>query len=266
MIIFITLLYQLGDVKATFLGTGTSQGIPVIACSCRVCNSTDSRDMRLRSSLLLETGTHSLVIDAGPDFRQQILREKVTSLDAILLTHEHKDHIGGMDDVRAFNFKTNRAIDIYSDTRVQRAIRTEYPYVFADKKYPGSPMMNLHTIASDPFELFGIQVLPLKVLHSRLPVLGFRIGDFAYVTDANHIPQESMEKLRGVKYFVVNALRREKHMSHFSLPEALEIIRTVAPERAFLTHIGHQMGLHADVEREMPPGTELAYDGLNITF
>ncbi len=253
-------------VKVTFLGTGTSQGIPVIACDCRICTSGDDRDKRLRSSVLIEYGSHTIVIDAGPDFRQQILREKVTSLDAILITHEHKDHIGGMDDVRAFNFRTNSAMDIYSDTRVEKAIRAAYPYVFSDDRYPGSPMMNLHTINGEPFDLFGIEIVPVIVDHYTMPVYGFRIGEFAYITDANNISDESMQKLRGVKYFVINALRKKKHMSHYCLDEALEVINRLSPARAFITHIGHQMGLHAEVSEELPEGTELAYDGLSFTF
>lgn len=250
--------------KVTFLGTGTSQGIPVIACSCPVCHSDDKRDNRLRTSLLVELEDFRFVIDAGPDFRQQMLRADVQSLDAILVTHEHKDHIGGMDDVRAFNFKSHKPIDVYCDIRVQDAVRREYPYVFAEKKYPGAPMMNLHTITGEPFSLPGIEVIPIEVSHYWLPVFGFRIGELAYITDANHISDDNMEKMKGVKYFVVNALRQEKHISHFNLEEAIEVIKKVNPEFGYITHIGHQMGLFREVSKILPEKISLAYDGLSF--
>jgi phosphoribosyl 1,2-cyclic phosphate phosphodiesterase len=253
-------------VKITFLGTGTSQGVPVIACDCRTCQSDDSRDKRLRTSLLLETEDVSLLFDAGPDFRQQMLREHVTRLDAIILTHEHKDHIAGLDDVRAFNYKSQDAIDIYSEDRVLKALKKEYSYVFSEFQYPGIPKMRLNTIADLPFSVKGIQIIPVRVFHYRLPVNGFRIGNFAYITDANYIPEESKEKLYGVKYLVINALRKEKHISHFSLREAIDFIREISPKRAFLTHISHQMGLHEEVSRELPPEITLAYDGLSCMF
>jgi len=253
-------------VKITFLGTGTSQGVPVIACNCPVCLSDDSRDKRLRSSVLVESNGLTFVIDAGPDFRQQMLKEDVHVLDAILLTHEHKDHIGGMDDVRAYNFKSKKAIDIYSDERVHRAIRREYPYVFSDKKYPGVPMMNLHPISEENFLINELEIIPVRVYHYRLPMFGFRIGDFAYITDANYISDENMEKLRGVKYFVINGLRKEKHISHFSIGEAIELILKIEPLKAFITHIGHQMGFHNDISKELPENIILAYDGLKFSF
>lgn len=250
--------------KITFLGTGTSQGIPVIACECDTCLSSDQHDKRLRTSLLLESRGTTLLFDAGPDFRQQMLREHIMKLDSILLTHEHKDHIAGLDDVRAFNYKSQDAIDIYAEERVQKALRKEYSYVFSEYQYPGIPKMRLNPIPEDSFEIKGIKIDPIRVFHYRLPVFGFRVGNFAYITDANYIPEESKEKLFGVKYLVINALRKEKHISHFSLREAIDIIREVSPKKAYITHISHQMGLHAEVSGELPAGISLAYDGLSF--
>jgi phosphoribosyl 1,2-cyclic phosphate phosphodiesterase len=251
-------------VKITFLGTGTSQGVPVIACDCDTCLSVDPHDKRLRTSLLLETNNVTLLFDAGPDFRQQMLRENVRKLDAIIITHEHKDHIAGMDDVRAFNYKSQDAIDIYAEERVQKAIKREFAYVFAEHQYPGIPRMRLNDIPEYGFKVKGVMIVPVRVRHLNLEILGFRIGDFAYITDANYIPEESKEKLIGVKYMVINALRKEKHISHFNLREAIDFIREISPKKAFLIHISHQMGLHKDVTEELPPGIMLAYDGLSL--
>jgi len=253
-------------VKITFLGTGTSQGVPVIACDCNTCLSSDEHDKRLRTSLLLETEDTTLVIDAGPDFRQQMLREHITRLDAILLTHEHKDHIAGLDDVRAFNYKSQDAIDIFSEERVQKVLKKDYSYVFSEYQYPGIPKMRLNPIPDEGFTVKKLQIVPVRVFHYRLPVYGFRIGNFAYITDANYIPEESKERLYGVKYLVVNALRKEKHISHFSLREAVDFIREISPKKAFITHISHQMGLHKDVSKELPSEIILAYDGLSLSW
>jgi len=255
---------NISNVKITFLGTGTSQGVPVIACDCITCLSSDLHDKRLRTSLLLETEDVTLVFDAGPDFRQQMLREHVSKLDAIVLTHEHKDHIAGLDDVRAFNYKSQDAIDIYSEERVQKVIKKEYSYVFSEYQYPGIPKMRLNTIPEHGFNVKKMQIIPVRVFHYRLPVYGFRVGNFAYITDANYVPEESKEKLYGVKYLVINALRKEKHISHFSLREAIDFIREISPKKAFITHISHQMGLHNDVTKELTPGIMLAYDGLSL--
>jgi phosphoribosyl 1,2-cyclic phosphate phosphodiesterase len=252
-------------VKVTFLGTGTSQGVPVIACDCETCSSEDSRDKRLRTSLLVEGNGTNVVIDAGPDFRQQMLREDIKRLDAILLTHEHKDHIAGMDDVRAFNYRSRDAIDIYAEERVQRAIRKEYSYVFAEYQYPGIPKMRLNTINDYEFNVGNLTIVPLRVFHYRLPVYGFRIDNMAYITDANDIPEASRNKIYGVKYLIINALRKEKHISHFNLQEALEFIGEISPHQAYITHISHQMGLYKNLELEMPNGVTLAYDGLSFT-
>jgi len=251
-------------VKITFLGTGTSQGVPVIACECETCLSEDPRDKRLRTSVLIETGETTLVIDAGPDFRQQMLREKVRKLDAIILTHEHKDHIAGMDDVRAFNYKSQDAIDIFAEERVQKAVKKEYSYVFAEYQYPGIPKMRLNQITDYSFKINGISLIPLRVFHYRLPVYGFRMGNFAYITDANYVPEETKEKLFGIKYLVINALRKEKHISHFSLREAIDLIHEISPRKAFITHISHQMGCYEEVSSILPTGIMLAYDGFKF--
>lgn len=238
--------------------------MPVIACECSTCLSDDPHDKRLRTSLLLEEGNVTLLFDAGPDFRQQMLTNHVTKLDSILLTHEHKDHIAGLDDVRAFNYKSRDAIDIYAEERVQKAVKREYSYVFSEYQYPGIPKMRLNPIDEHNINIKGISIIPVRVFHYRLPVYGFRVGDFAYITDANYIPEESKHKLIGVKYLVINALRKEKHISHFSLREAIDFIREISPKKAFITHISHQMGYHAEVSKELPKGIFFAYDGLSF--
>lgn len=250
--------------KITFLGTGTSQGVPLIACTCEVCTSEDSRDKRLRTSILLEFNDIAIVVDTGPDFRQQMLREKVKRLDAVLFTHEHKDHIAGLDDIRAFNFILKRKIDVYASDRVQDAIRREFAYIFSDTKYPGIPEIELHTIQNKPFEIQGIPVIPIEVLHYKLSVFAFRFGDFVYITDANAISQQEKKKIMGCKILVINALRRQAHVSHFTLQEALDLIAELKPEKAYLTHISHQLGKHSSIEKELPSGVFQAYDGLQI--
>lgn len=250
--------------KITFLGTGTSQGVPLIACTCEVCTSEDPRDKRLRTSILVECEGISIVVDTGPDFRQQMLREKVKKLDAVVFTHEHKDHIAGLDDIRAFNFILKRKVDVYASDRVQDAIRREFAYIFSDTKYPGIPEIELHTIQNKPFEIQGIPIIPIEVLHYKLSVYAFRFGDFVYITDANAISQQEKKKIVGCKILVINALRRQAHVSHFTLQEALDLIAELKPEKAYLTHISHQLGKHSNIEKELPNGVFQAYDGLQI--
>lgn len=259
-------------VHLTMLGTGTSQGVPVIACGCAVCTSSDPRDTRLRSSALVEVdgddapdGPRTFVIDTGPDFRQQMLRSKVRSLDAVLFTHEHKDHVAGLDDIRAFNFRQKRDMDVYATPRVQEALKREFKYVFDPHPYPGIPKVQLHSLDHQPLTIAGVEVIPLPVIHYKLPVLGFRIGPVAYITDANAFEPETWERLKGVKVLVVNALRKESHLSHFTLEEALEVIERVGPEEAYLTHISHLLGKHREVTPDLPRGVYLGEDGLRIS-
>lgn len=251
--------------KITFLGTGTSQGVPVILCGCKVCTSSDPRDQRLRTSVMIESNDGRItVIDTGPDFRQQMLREKPARVDAVVFTHAHKDHIAGLDDVRPFNFATKQDMPVYGSEEVMKALEREYYYVFEAVKYPGVPQITVHTIDTTPFELNGCKFEPIQLWHHRMPVFGFRIGNFAYITDANLIPEEEMLKLKGLKVLVINALRKETHISHFNLEQALEIIGRLQPEQAYLTHISHQLGLHAEEEVLLPQSVRLAYDGLKI--
>lgn len=250
--------------KISFLGTGTSQGVPVIACDCETCISSDPRDKRLRTSLLIQTPHTAIVVDTGPDFRQQMLNHNVKKLDAVLFTHEHRDHIAGLDDIRAYNFRQKKAMEVYTEERVLSALKYQYPYIFTEKKYPGAPEVNIHLINDQEFQIGELNIIPIRVMHYRLPVLGFRIGDMAYITDANYISEEEKEKLFGVKYFIINALRREKHVSHFTLSEALELIKEISPKRAYLTHISHLMGLQKQLEIELPNNVMAAYDGLSF--
>lgn len=253
------------NIKVTFLGTGTSQGVPVIACDCAVCTSPDSQDKRLRSAILVESETTSVVIDTGPDFRYQMLRANVKKLDAVVFTHEHKDHIAGLDDIRAFNFQSGEKMKIYATQGVQDALKREFSYVFADFKYPGIPEIALHEISKHaPFQIGDLQFQPIEVMHYKLPVLGFRINDFTYITDANFIAEEELQKIKGSKIFVLNALRRQPHISHFNLEQALEIMAQIQPEQGYFTHISHLLGQAEDIAKELPENVALAYDGLQL--
>ncbi len=254
-------------VRITFLGTGTSQGVPVIACPCPVCHSRDPHDKRLRTSLLIETKSANVVIDSGPDFRQQMLRENVLHLDAILLTHEHKDHIAGMDDIRAYNFLQKKPMDIFAEPRVQHAIKQEFAYIFAEYKYPGIPQVHLHTIENNNnFKVNGLTFMPIRVYHYRLPIFGFRFGEVTYITDAKSIPEAEMKKIAGTRILILNALRKKKHLTHFNLAEALNIVKIIKPEQAYFTHISHLMGFHREVQAELPDNVFLAYDGLSFNI
>lgn len=260
--------------KLTFLGTGTSQGVPMIGCDCRVCRSTDPRDKRLRTSAMVSDGTTRIVIDCGPDFRYQMLRQGVKDIDAILLTHQHTDHIIGLDDVRAFNYFCSKEIPIYATAVVQEVVRKNFDYAFAERRYPGVPEMSLHTVGQEPFEVGTLLITPIYGLHYRLPVVGYRIatklsgesGEVAYLTDFNHIEEGEIEKMRGVDTLVVNALRHEQHISHFTLGEALEVAAKVGARQSWLTHMSHQIGLHAEEEPKLPEGVHFAYDGLELTL
>jgi phosphoribosyl 1,2-cyclic phosphate phosphodiesterase len=252
------------DLKITFLGTGTSQGVPVITCNCEVCQSDDHRNNRLRVSILIETADKTIVIDSGPDFRYQMLRAKVKDLDAILFTHEHKDHVAGLDDIRPFNYLLHKDIDIYATDRVQDALKREFSYIFSEVKYPGLPQIELHTIDQDPFFIGQTEIIPLAIMHYKLPILGFRIGDFTYITDAKTISEETIDKVRGTKILIINALQRQPHISHFTLDEAIDFAQKIGAEQTYFTHISHNLGLHEEVEKELPAGMKLAYDGLTL--
>lgn len=256
----------MSETELTFLGTGTSQGVPIIGCNCKVCTSADPHDKRLRSSVLVEQNGVRIVIDTGPDFRYQMLRERITKIDAILYTHEHMDHVGGMDDVRAFNYVMRRPVDIYCEPRVERTLRRIFDYAFMEHKYPGVPEVVLHPILSSEkaFDVHGVRVVPVRGRHFELPVLGYRIGNICYLTDMNAIESAEIDKFRGVDVLVINALRREKHISHFTLDEALAVIEAAGPKRAYLTHISHQLGLYEELSRELPKNVFPAYDGLKI--
>ncbi|MCX6243821.1 MAG: MBL fold metallo-hydrolase [Bacteroidetes bacterium] len=251
--------------RVTFLGTGTSIGVPVITCDCPVCMSEDPHDNRLRTSVMIEVNNRTFVIDCGPDFRIQMLRERVMNLDAVIFTHEHRDHIAGLDDVRAFNYVLNKKIDIYGTKQVMEAIRIEFPYIFSDSRYFGAPQLTVHLIDQQPFQIKDVEFIPIRVLHEKLPVFGFRIGDFTYITDASSISEEEKDKIRGSKVIVLNALRNSKHVSHFSVGEAVELLQELKPESAYLTHLSHFVGLHEEVNSRLPENIRLAYDGLTVT-
>ncbi|MEO7924086.1 MAG: MBL fold metallo-hydrolase [Chitinophagaceae bacterium] len=252
--------------KITFLGSGTSSGVPMIGCDCRVCTSPDKKDNRLRSSILVESPYTKLVVDTGPDFRYQMLRQKVKHLDAVLFTHPHKDHLAGLDDIKAFNYFSKKPMDIYADSLTEEALRRDFYYAFSDTRYPGIPELNLNTITLDPFVIGDIPVVPILVWHLKMPVLGFRFGKFTYITDANRIEEGEKEKIKGSETLVLNALRKQKHISHFNLEEAIALAQELKVKEAYFTHISHQLGRHEEVEKELPAGMHLSYDGLELRF
>lgn len=250
--------------KLTFLGTGTSQGVPMIGCGCEVCLSKDPRDQRLRSSVLVEHEGLTILVDAGPDFRQQMLRAGVSHLDAIILTHNHKDHTGGLDDIRAFNYLEKKASQIYCEKYVEDSLRMEYSYAFEEIKYPGAPEWDVHVIDEKPFCINGVEIIPIRGMHYKLPVLGFRFGNIAYCTDMNHIPEEEFSKLEGLDHFIINTVRYGKHISHFSLEEAVATAQKVGAKHSWLTHLSHQLPCYTDLAAELPESILPAYDGLTI--
>ena len=250
--------------KVTFLGTGTSQGIPIIGSNHPVCLSTNAKDKRLRVSVLLEWDDFTILIDCGPDFRQQLLRTNCTRIDAVLFTHEHSDHTAGIDDLRPFYFRQGN-LPIYGHKRVLDALKRRYEYIFkSENKYPGVLTLDTHTIQNTPFFVRDKEVIPIEVFHHKLPVFGFRIGDFAYITDAKTVPESEIEKLKNLDVLVVNALRIEPHLSHFNLDEALAFIKRIRPKKSYLTHISHHMGFHNEVQKKLPKSVFLAYDQLEI--
>ncbi|MET0244178.1 MAG: MBL fold metallo-hydrolase [Flavitalea sp.] len=252
------------ELNITFLGTGTSGGVPMIGCGCRVCTSPDKKDKRLRSSVLIRSKETTLVVDSGPDFRYQMLRADVKMLDAIVYTHSHKDHVAGLDDVRAYNFFSGKAMRVYSDEMTRQVLLREFPYAFKEFKYPGVPEIELNTIGLEPFMVGDIPVIPIRVWHLKMPVLGFRFGNFTYITDANRIEDSEKDKIRGSKVLVLNALRKQQHISHFSLEEAIRLAGELEIPQVYFTHVSHQMGRHEEVSAELPSGIHFAYDKLNI--
>lgn len=252
------------EIKVTFLGTGTSSGVPMIGCDCAVCTSAEKKDKRLRSSILVQTAHTNVVVDAGPDFRYQILRSGIKRLDGIVFTHPHKDHVAGLDDVRGFNYFMQKPMEIYGNEMTLEVIIREFPYAFTENKYPGAPNIHLNTIGQRPFQINDLFITPVLVWHLQMPVLGYRFGRFTYITDANRIDENSEEKIRDSEVIVLNALRKEKHISHFSLSEAIAEVNKLAIPAAYFTHISHQLGRHTDISKELPKGMHLAYDELSI--
>lgn len=250
--------------QITFLGTGTSQGVPIIGCECDVCQSEDSKDKRLRSSIFVEWKGVKMVVDTGPDFRYQLLRAGIKDVDAVLYTHEHRDHIAGLDDIRPINFLLDKSIDVYATDLVEVALKRDYHYIFSGNNYPGIPQIQMHKIKNAPFEVMGNEIVPIEGMHYKLPVFGFRFKDFVYITDMNYLSEIEKEKIKGAKVLVLNALRREAHISHFTLQEAIDLANELEVPQVYFTHISHQLGKQQDVGLELPQNMRIAYDGLQI--
>ena len=249
--------------KIHFLGTGTSTGVPEIACNCEVCLSGDSRDKRLRTSVLVEIDTKSILIDCGPDFRQQALSVHLTQLDAVLITHEHYDHVGGLDDLRPF---TTNELPVYAEADVVRKLTDRMPYVFGERAYPGVPKLNLINITNEEFILEDIPIIPIRLMHHNLPIFGYRIRNFAFLTDLKTIPEEEYEKLNDLDTLIINALREKEHISHENIEQALAQIKRIQPKKAYFIHMNHHFGLHAEMEKRLPENVFLPYDGLTISI
>jgi phosphoribosyl 1,2-cyclic phosphate phosphodiesterase len=252
--------------RITILGTGTSQGVPVMGCDCEVCTSEDKRDNRLRTSALIETEQANLVIDCGPDFRQQMLLNKVTRVDAVLVTHDHQDHVAGLDELRSYIFKQNKPMPIYAEENVIHALTQRFAYAFSKNPYPGAPTFAMHTIQPGTLHIEGVQIEAIRVQHGKLPIVGFRIGNFAYLTDVNGIDESAASHLQNLDVLILDALHHRPHHSHFNLHQALEEISRLQPEKAYLTHISHSMGLHSEIEAQLPENVHLGYDGLVFEF
>lgn len=247
------------------LGTGTSQGIPVIGCTCPVCTSNDPHDQRLRTSAWLEYQGVNLIIDTGPDFRQQALRAQIPQVDAVLLTHHHNDHVAGLDDIRPYNFKQNSSVPLYGLKSTLQAIAKRFDYIFEEEKYPGSPELNLHEILADvSFNILGVPIMPLLVSHGSLPILGYQFGSLVYMTDIKHLPPMTMARVMHCEVLIINALHHQRHPSHLNLQEALMLIEQIKPAKAYLIHLSHHMGLSKEVQKLLPPGVDLGHDGLII--
>lgn len=250
--------------KITFLGTGTSQGVPVIGCTCAVCRSSDNRDKRLRTSALISHEGVNILIDTGPDLRQQALRENISHIDAVLMTHEHSDHVAGIDDIRPYNFSQKKALDFYAMDRVAQDLKNRFKYIFEPNPYPGAPRVNLNVINSEPFNIKGLGITPIEIMHGTLPIYGYRIGDIAYITDCHSVPEAEIEKLAGTQILVLNSLRNTVHHSHLSLPQAIKLSHRIGADETYLTHISHTLGKYDDVIKKLPDHVHLSYDGLEV--
>ena len=257
-------MVQCPPLTITFLGTGTSAGVPMVGCTCRVCSSEHPEDKRLRSSIMVQSATTTIIVDTTPDFRYQMLREKVMNIDAVLITHPHKDHLGGLDDTRPYQFIQEKPTEVYGNYLSVEGVKKEIPYAFAEIRYPGVPVVNLHEISMEPFVIGDIPIIPILVWHHKMPVYGYRFGNFTYITDANRIEDKEKEKIKGSEYVVLNALRKEKHISHFTLQEAIDIVQELQIPKAYFTHISHQLGLHKTISEGLPKGIFLAYDRLKL--